>query len=342
MKKIYTTILFVFALVAITNAQSTIVDINFSDASYDAAPVVADLDAHPNWRAAHFVNAGQTWKADADAMADRISTGNNFTYAILNTPITGAVGDKITVTAVVMLGFDNQNFFNGDRNMLIMGLSAVAVPANNTPINGEREGVQIPSKTTGGAKVAINNAGGGAQFATDPFISQASKSAYEVIVEYTIGADAASSSKRARLRNVGSGETSAIESSVGMRSQIWDALTGSGAYYFNWALGFYENNPGNTILLQNSLLITKNTPTLSSQENTAFEFSTYPNPVKDILHINTKEPLQKVEVYDLLGKNVLSVKNVSEQINVSSLSKALYILKLTSANGVSTKKFLKE
>ncbi|CAH8284169.1 putative secreted protein (Por secretion system target) [Mariniflexile fucanivorans] len=95
-----------------------------------------------------------------------------------------------------------------------------------------------------------------------------------------------------------------------------------------------------TIKVDNILLSTSTT--LSSNSKTAFEFSTYPNPVQDVLHINTKEPLQKVEVYDLLGKNVLSFKIVSEQINVSSLSKSLYILKLTSASGVSTKKFIKE
>ncbi|WP_282135514.1 T9SS type A sorting domain-containing protein [Seonamhaeicola maritimus] len=82
--------------------------------------------------------------------------------------------------------------------------------------------------------------------------------------------------------------------------------------------------------------------TLSTEDKNAFEFKAYPNPVKDVLHINTLEAIQKVEVFDLLGKSVLTQYNVMDQVDVSSLNKSLYILKLTSDNGVSTKKFVKE
>jgi hypothetical protein len=97
---------------------------------------------------------------------------------------------------------------------------------------------------------------------------------------------------------------------------------------------------GGTVKVDNILVSTSTT--LSTNENNAFEFSMYPNPVKDELRINTKEPLQKIEVFDLLGKSVLSLDNVSESIDVSALTKSLYIVKLTSANGVSTKKFVKQ
>lgn len=82
--------------------------------------------------------------------------------------------------------------------------------------------------------------------------------------------------------------------------------------------------------------------TLSTEGKNAFEFAVYPNPVKDVLRINTLEAIDKVEVFDLLGKSVLTQYNVLDQVNVSGLNKSLYILKLTSENGVSTKKFVKE
>ncbi|TYA92140.1 T9SS type A sorting domain-containing protein [Seonamhaeicola marinus] len=81
---------------------------------------------------------------------------------------------------------------------------------------------------------------------------------------------------------------------------------------------------------------------LSTNDKNAFEFRAYPNPVKDILHINTLEPISKVEIFDLLGKSVFTQYNVTDNINVASLNKSMYLVKLTSDNGVSTKKFLKE
>lgn len=100
------------------------------------------------------------------------------------------------------------------------------------------------------------------------------------------------------------------------------------------------NANADAILVHNIVVSTNNT--LSTKGKNAFEFSMYPNPVKDVLHINTLEAIQKVEVFDLLGKSVLTKHNVLDQISVSTLSKSLYVVKLTSANGVSTKKFIKE
>jgi hypothetical protein len=113
----------------------------------------------------------------------------------------------------------------------------------------------------------------------------------------------------------------------------------------NWQVIFRRSDSdfisdGGTVFVDNILL--QSTTTLSTNDKNAFEFSMYPNPVKDVLNINTKEPLEKVEVFNLLGKSVLSVSNVTKSIDVSALSKSLYIVKLTSQNGVSTKKFVKQ
>lgn len=82
--------------------------------------------------------------------------------------------------------------------------------------------------------------------------------------------------------------------------------------------------------------------TLSTKNKNAFEFKAFPNPVKDVLRINTLEAISKVEVFDLLGKSVLTQYNVMDQVDVSGLKKSIYLVKLTSNKGVSTKKFVKE
>ena len=51
--------------------------------------------------------------------------------------------------------------------------------------------------------------------------------------------------------------------------------------------------------------------TLSIEENTLSSFNLYPNPVKNTLNIESQETISNVEVYDLLGKVVLS-NNVNQ------------------------------
>ena len=82
--------------------------------------------------------------------------------------------------------------------------------------------------------------------------------------------------------------------------------------------------------------------TLGVENHNAFEFTVYPNPAKDVLKINTQQQLQKVEIADLLGRTVLTQQNVSKSVDVSLLSKGVYIIKLTSEKGISTKKIIKE
>ena len=81
--------------------------------------------------------------------------------------------------------------------------------------------------------------------------------------------------------------------------------------------------------------------TLSTSNKNAFEFAMYPNPVKDKLYINSQEEISKVVAIDMLGRVVLEAKNVSGSLDVSSLKSAMYIVKLTSDKGVSTKRFIK-
>ena len=97
-------------------------------------------------------------------------------------------------------------------------------------------------------------------------------------------------------------------------------------------------NDTTSIYIDNILLAIAN-PTASVKNYNSFEFSMFPNPVKDVLNITTQENLEKVEVFNLLGKKVLSAN--TKNVDVSSLSKSVYLVKLTSDKGVSTKKLVK-
>ena len=76
-------------------------------------------------------------------------------------------------------------------------------------------------------------------------------------------------------------------------------------------------------------------------------FNISPNPVTTILNIQFSKNLTNgnIKVFDLLGKQILT-KEISSnnltQLNVSNLSKGMYLVKVTSGKNVQTKRFLKE
>ncbi len=70
----------------------------------------------------------------------------------------------------------------------------------------------------------------------------------------------------------------------------------------------------------------------------------YPNPVNDVLFINGNDTLLSVEVYNLLGQQVLSVspKNKDTKVDMSALGAGAYMVKATTNNGVKTVKVIKQ
>ena len=86
--------------------------------------------------------------------------------------------------------------------------------------------------------------------------------------------------------------------------------------------------------------------TEASLSTTSFDaanaFVIYPNPAQNVLHLqsNNFTTIKAVKIYDLQGKVVL--QDTNDTINVSNLSKGLYIVKISTEEGEFTKKFMKE
>jgi endonuclease I len=84
---------------------------------------------------------------------------------------------------------------------------------------------------------------------------------------------------------------------------------------------------------------------LSVSDFEQFTLKMFPNPVNDddeLTIISNKE--LTAEVYDILGKKI-TVQNITanqRNLNISGLSKGVYIVKLSSANGSITKKLIKQ
>ena len=69
----------------------------------------------------------------------------------------------------------------------------------------------------------------------------------------------------------------------------------------------------------------------------------YPNPVKSLLLIenNKHRKIEKIIVFDILGKVVLFEKNIFNQLNLSELKSGILFLKIETENGIITKKIIK-
>ena len=67
----------------------------------------------------------------------------------------------------------------------------------------------------------------------------------------------------------------------------------------------------------------------------------YPNPVNDVLNINSPLAIEKVEVFNLLGQRTMTASTA--RINTADLAKGMYIIKVTQENDIiSTKRFVKQ
>ncbi|MDR3047675.1 MAG: leucine-rich repeat protein [Bacteroidales bacterium] len=66
-----------------------------------------------------------------------------------------------------------------------------------------------------------------------------------------------------------------------------------------------------------------------------------PNPVKDMLHIQTAQTIEKIAIYDLNGRLLQQIPHYNGAISVADLSTGLYFVRVTTPEGATTLKFTK-
>jgi hypothetical protein len=86
------------------------------------------------------------------------------------------------------------------------------------------------------------------------------------------------------------------------------------------------------------------TPSLSVTKFDAKSFRAYPNPTRGSWNITSNDDITSVQVYDVLGKTVYATNSAAKEVSVNAteLSKGVYFAKVSSANGTSTLKLIKE
>lgn len=82
--------------------------------------------------------------------------------------------------------------------------------------------------------------------------------------------------------------------------------------------------------------------TLGTEDFGLIQNQIYPNPAGETLTIESEVELERLEIYDYLGKKVFEDLSSKKHINISEFSKGVYILKLYAGNRTTSIKFLKE
>jgi Leucine-rich repeat (LRR) protein len=110
---------------------------------------------------------------------------------------------------------------------------------------------------------------------------------------------------------------------------LGDSLKNLADIYFDYNFPIRTNEAQTTIALP---VFTKDITT---------EVKIYPNPVTDILHLDTKENWTKAEIYDISGRIMRSVTLVGQSVDVSELESGTYFIKLKDGEKVGVVKFVK-
>jgi len=108
------------------------------------------------------------------------------------------------------------------------------------------------------------------------------------------------------------------------------------AYNYQGNANPFIDHPDYVLSIWNNLL--------STEDYSLSSVKIYPNPVKDnFVYFSATQDLNII-IYDILGKQVLieNVDSTNDFINVSNLNKGIYLVKINSSQGTTTKKLIKQ
>ena len=110
-----------------------------------------------------------------------------------------------------------------------------------------------------------------------------------------------------------------------------DVLRNQASIYFDYNFPILTNETATVV--QNLL----SNPTFDLKD-----INIYPNPVKDILNIQSTSAVQKIEIFDANGRKLQSISMLNNQTDVSNLSSGVYFVKVYAEDKIGIVKISKE
>jgi Secretion system C-terminal sorting domain len=111
---------------------------------------------------------------------------------------------------------------------------------------------------------------------------------------------------------------------------LGDSLNNMADIYFDYNFPIRTNEAQTIVALS-----------VSATDHISSDVKIYPNPVRDILHIYTKEIWTKAEIYDVSGRIMRSVTVDETSIDVSNMERGTYFVKLRNDDKFGNVKFVK-
>ncbi|AZA53086.1 DUF5074 domain-containing protein [Chryseobacterium sp. G0201] len=137
------------------------------------------------------------------------------------------------------------------------------------------------------------------------------------------------------VKSIKSNSNAAVVSAV-INANEELVLTPQGSGTADIVLSFNSNGK----VVEKTLVVNATNSTLATAEVKKLQFGIYPNPTTDVLNIKTQDKVMNAVIFDLSGKMINAQIN-NGQINVSSLTKGMYILKVVTDKAVYQQKFIK-
>ncbi len=115
------------------------------------------------------------------------------------------------------------------------------------------------------------------------------------------------------------------------------AVSPNGNYVVGWVNGPPPFAEGWIVNLDDMIIL--GVPSIS--QNTV---SFYPNPVNDILNLNSKENIDTIAVYSITGQQIsnITLSNNQSEVNLAGLASGVYLVKVFSNGNVETLKVVKQ
>jgi hypothetical protein len=116
------------------------------------------------------------------------------------------------------------------------------------------------------------------------------------------------------------------------------SAAGSGSYPVNY---IYSDTNGCSDTATSTITVSVCTGIENADEN---NISIYPNPIRDIITIKSSEIISAINLYNILGEEVLLMKIGSNDVNIdlSSFSEGIYWIRVQTNKELITKKIVKE
>ena len=137
---------------------------------------------------------------------------------------------------------------------------------------------------------------------------------------------------------IGTGSDQALTGAIGIPSNVADGdyrmrvrVAAVGENEANW---FKACDASDQYGETEDYTVTVDGVVVGVDDNSATDFTYYPNPMDEVLYIQAQNDIVSVSVYNVLGQQVISNKNFAEgKIDVSSLPTGTFLFRITFENG---------